>query len=339
MPPSQFEVEGEWQSWAVDGRGNVLYYMEVSKIPRRVQLHSAKKFNVEEYKERNGKWPSRTVPLDQISYWDHWGNYHACGGETQRPRQEAEDPKSVLKHVGALEQGHGEHKAEAKFMLVARGSNYVLDWHGCITQYNWRNEQSDNVYTFSGQWKFTGMSFHNWANHIVAPWERIRNALVTGEKSNFQGYVWDVDHGTTRRWGGTDAKGKVFISGNWWRMERGAPVAEAEDPKAFLKQLNADAKRGFSVRCYMGDWLVDRNGRVLAWGPDTWNGQSAEGDDPAFAAWARSIVKFDFDEWEQHYGQRLPDTLDVCDLGSWTRKGEYVPPEEDWRRDNAEGRI
>lgn len=100
-PPANFEVDGKWQAWAADGAGNVLYSMEAQHT-RRAKLTSIKKFNVEEYHERNGKWPKGQIKLDHISYWDWRGRYFACGGEVysrRRPRQEAEDPKGVLRQA------------------------------------------------------------------------------------------------------------------------------------------------------------------------------------------------------------------------------------------------
>lgn len=90
-PPQQFEVEGVWQSWVADGQGNVLYDLD-TKMPRRAKKRSIKKFNVEEYHQRTGKWPTGNVLLQHISYWTPGGNYFICPAEISfatrpRPRQ------------------------------------------------------------------------------------------------------------------------------------------------------------------------------------------------------------------------------------------------------------
>jgi len=87
--PTQFEVEGTWQSWVADGMGNVLYDLE-ARHPARWKIISIKKFNVEEYHQRTGQWPRGQVHLNQISYWDHRGRYHTCVPETQGPRRRQE---------------------------------------------------------------------------------------------------------------------------------------------------------------------------------------------------------------------------------------------------------
>jgi hypothetical protein len=52
---------------------------------------------------------------------------------------------------------------------------------------------------FSGQWKLLGVSTHHWHRRIIYTVADIFNNPKLMEK----GYVWDVDHGTTRIWGGS----------------------------------------------------------------------------------------------------------------------------------------
>uniref|UniRef100_A0A6M3LEA6 Uncharacterized protein n=2 Tax=viral metagenome TaxID=1070528 RepID=A0A6M3LEA6_9ZZZZ len=52
--------------------------------------------------------------------------------------------------------------------------------------------------TFSEQWLFLGVSFHHWRTNIDLKLEDIKDP-----KDLIKGLVWDVDHGTTRQWGGS----------------------------------------------------------------------------------------------------------------------------------------
>ena len=51
---------------------------------------------------------------------------------------------------------------------------------------------------FSNQWKVYGMSFHHWSTRFQ-PWDALRIRL--DREGALTGYLWDYDHGTTRRWG------------------------------------------------------------------------------------------------------------------------------------------
>lgn len=50
----------------------------------------------------------------------------------------------------------------------------------------------------SGNWRVLGMSFHPRSTSFT-PWTEIRGRLIAGQ--SLGGYLWDSDHGTTRRWG------------------------------------------------------------------------------------------------------------------------------------------
>ena len=149
--------------------------------------------------------------------------------------REAENPKAFLKGLSAQQ---GEHVAPRCFHLDHGSSHFVLDWHGCITQYNHEKESTHrdgSAYRFSGQWRFLGMSFHHWANHYTR-WTDIRAKVLAGEA--VRGYVWDHDHGSTRSW--SREKGVVYVDSQWLRKhqaEQARQVAEAEDPKHFLRTL------------------------------------------------------------------------------------------------------
>jgi hypothetical protein len=66
---------------------------------------------------------------------------------------------------------------------------YPVTRDGLITRQGSRN--------FSGQWKVQGMTFHILSTTPV-PWEELRMRMSRGGK--LKGYIWDLDHGTTRKW-------------------------------------------------------------------------------------------------------------------------------------------
>jgi hypothetical protein len=71
-----------------------------------------------------------------------------------------------------------------------RGKNYQVNEDGMI--------KGPNSNEFSSSWTFLGVSFHHWRQSIDVHWlDAFENP-----KSIIGGIVWDVDHGTTRKWGG-----------------------------------------------------------------------------------------------------------------------------------------
>jgi hypothetical protein len=80
---------------------------------------------------------------------------------------------------------------------------YPLSLHGFIGRYDWGIRQ------LSGDWKIRGMTFHHWSRRPI-DWQTMRSRLDAGEALN--GYLWDVDHGTTRRWGRKVKVYKVRVS-------------------------------------------------------------------------------------------------------------------------------
>ena len=70
-----------------------------------------------------------------------------------------------------------------------RGEYFKVDEDGNMTQKNNSN--------FSEQWKFLGVSFHHWRGGID-----IRYSKEIQPEKLINGLVWDLDHGTTRQWGG-----------------------------------------------------------------------------------------------------------------------------------------
>lgn len=61
----------------------------------------------------------------------------------------------------------------------------------------------------------------------------------------------------------------------------------------------------------------------------TKGGDSLEPEDVGYS----NIARFDVEEWQRRYpGQKIEDaTLDVLDIGYWTKDGQYEAPEDDWR--------
>ena len=70
-----------------------------------------------------------------------------------------------------------------------RGEWFKVNNDGFMTQEN--NED------FSGCWRFIGVSFHHWRSGLD-----VHYSSKTLPENLIGGLVWDVDHGTTRQWGG-----------------------------------------------------------------------------------------------------------------------------------------
>lgn len=68
-----------------------------------------------------------------------------------------------------------------------RGQWYKVNGLGHMTQAN--NQE------FSGQWRFLGVSKQS--NRVTVPF-----SVNTPAEEFIEGLVWDIDHGTTRQWGG-----------------------------------------------------------------------------------------------------------------------------------------
>lgn len=47
------------------------------------------------------------------------------------------------------------------------------------------------------------------------------------------------------------------------------------------------------------------------------------------------IARFDLKEYQKRYG-KLPDKIDICDLGFWTHEQRYTPADEKFRKLQAE---
>ena len=73
-----------------------------------------------------------------------------------------------------------------------RGQWYKVKENGNMLQVN-------NTYnTWDSAWRFLGVSFHHWRKGIDLT---VSDAFLNPKKL-INGIVWDIDHGTTRTWGG-----------------------------------------------------------------------------------------------------------------------------------------
>ena len=79
---------------------------------------------------------------------------------------------------------------EKELHFIHFGKEYKVNKNGQLTQCN-------NKY-WGNNWLFLGVSFHHWRNGIDITFEQAFN----NPKSIIKGLVWDVDHGTLRKWGG-----------------------------------------------------------------------------------------------------------------------------------------
>ena len=78
-------------------------------------------------------------------------------------------------------------KKELKFTF--HNKLYRVDEHGRIN--------GNGIGHFSDTWRFLGGSSHHWHNRVTVS---LVKAFEKPEELNGC-LVWDVDHGTTRRWG------------------------------------------------------------------------------------------------------------------------------------------
>jgi len=120
---------------------------------------------------------------------------------------------------------------------------------------------------------------------------------------------------------------------NWRGNRKTYHWREAEDPKKFLKRAGQGQPTSLTghhtaeVESSGGTFTIhSRTGEVLRWSPEV--------EDDADYTGYRNIVRFNLDEWREHYHWpegTLPNGYDVLDLGFWLRDGTYEPPDDDWR--------
>lgn len=74
---------------------------------------------------------------------------------------------------------------------IYRGKEYKVNRQGALTQAGNKS--------FSYNWHFLGVSFHHWRNGIDVTLDQ----AFEDPKSIIKGLIWDRDHGTLRRSGGS----------------------------------------------------------------------------------------------------------------------------------------
>jgi len=77
--------------------------------------------------------------------------------------------------------------------FTCRGEQYKVKENGDMLQV--KNTYND----WDGGWQFWGVSFHHWRK---SPDLFVDDAF-NNYKNIIGGLVWDIDHGTVRRWGGS----------------------------------------------------------------------------------------------------------------------------------------
>ena len=88
-----------------------------------------------------------------------------------------------------------------KYELYIRGEKYYLTNQGWFVQTSYLTNP-DPWNKPSRNWRVYGLSFHHWRRSPDLLWSEIKAKLDKGEGIP-EGYLWDVDHGTTRLWGGS----------------------------------------------------------------------------------------------------------------------------------------
>ncbi len=79
-----------------------------------------------------------------------------------------------------------------QYNMYCRGEYYIITSEGYI-------QRTDMPFMPSETWRLSGIALR-W-NSYPLNWEFIKKQLDNGEV--IEGYVYDIDHGTTRMWGGS----------------------------------------------------------------------------------------------------------------------------------------
>ena len=82
---------------------------------------------------------------------------------------------------------------EKRLYFKCRGEWFVVKQNGDMSQENRANNND-----FSGEWQLLGVSTHHWQNHIHYQ----LSELFDNPGNMIYGLVWDLDHGTVRKWAG-----------------------------------------------------------------------------------------------------------------------------------------
>jgi hypothetical protein len=84
LPRNNFFVDAQWERWWVSDTGFVLTREIVTTAPQGVTWHNVKKFDVDAYRKRTGRFPSGMIRFRDISYWTHQGAYMMCRPDSTR---------------------------------------------------------------------------------------------------------------------------------------------------------------------------------------------------------------------------------------------------------------
>jgi hypothetical protein len=82
-----------------------------------------------------------------------------------------------------------------------------------------------------------------------------------------------------------------------------------------------------------GELTIDAEGYVIQ--------RRLDNEDSDGGKHLKSIARFDLAEWRRHWGQPLPATFDILDVGYWyvapeTNESAFEPPDAKWRLEIAE---
>ena len=91
--------------------------------------------------------------------------------------------------------------------FICRGERYEVNAAGQMRRTGMKIEFSDG-------WKFLGVSFHHWKTSIDITFQRATSIGDAGVLIG--GIVWDLDHGTTRIWGGSYNGKLPKITSAWY---------------------------------------------------------------------------------------------------------------------------
>lgn len=103
-------------------------------------------------------------------------------------------------------------------------------------------------------------------------------------------------------------------------------IIEGETPKRFMQQAAPRYGEGDIIHVNSSHGTIDifPNGQVVSFTANDPKDEDAKN--------LARIVRFDVEEWKQHWNQDLPKGwMDILDLGYWLDNGKYEPPVQDWR--------
>ena len=127
--------------------------------------------------------------------------------------------------------------------------------------------------------------------------------------------------------------------GPWLTYTR-KDVAEAVSAKdvadASIQRMNQLHHGTIIITPLMTVIQIDSNGNVLQRDEKQITNAEEVAD---FIEHERSIVRFDVGEIKRHYKTGQFDSIDLADIGYWTKDGEYTPPDPDYRGQLGEANM